>query len=52
MRLANRAGARYAVIIADRELETGAAQVKDMASGTQTTQPFEALAKYLVTRTS
>lgn len=52
MRLANRAAARYVVIVGDRELELGSAQVKNMTSGAQTVQPFETLTNYFATETS
>jgi histidyl-tRNA synthetase len=47
MQRANAAGARFAVIIGDAEVEAGAAQVKDLASGSQSAVAFEALAEAL-----
>ena len=44
---ANAAGARYAVIIGDSELEAGGAQVKDLESGAQTLVPFDRLAEFI-----
>ncbi|MFL6136883.1 MAG: histidine--tRNA ligase [Frankiaceae bacterium] len=36
MRAADRSGARWAVVVGDRDLEAGVAQVKDLVSGDQT----------------
>jgi histidyl-tRNA synthetase len=47
MQRANAAGARFAVIIGDAEVEAGAAQVKDLASGSQSAVAFDALAEAL-----
>ncbi len=44
MARADAAGARYAVIIGDSEVEAGAAQVKDLLSGKQEAIAFDALA--------
>ena len=44
MQRANSSGARYAVIIGDSEVEAGAAQIKDLASGEQRAVAFDALA--------
>jgi len=44
MARADAAGARYAVIIGDSEVEAGAAQVKDLRSGKQEAIAFDALA--------
>lgn len=41
---ANRAGARFAVIVGDNELETGLAAVKDLDAGTQSDVAFDDLA--------
>ncbi len=44
---ADAAGARYALIIGDSEVEAGAAQVKDLQSGNQEAIAFDALAAAL-----
>ena len=41
MKAANRSGARYAVIVGDRDLEAGVAQVKDLGSGEQQSVPLD-----------
>ncbi|WP_174554139.1 histidine--tRNA ligase [Microtetraspora fusca] len=40
MKAADRSGARYALILGDRDLESGAAQVKDMTTAEQTAVPI------------
>ena len=35
MKAADRSGARFAVIVGDRDLESGEAQIKDLTSGEQ-----------------
>ena len=47
MARADAAGARCAVIIGDSEVEAGAAQVKDLATGEQRAVPFASLAEAL-----
>ena len=47
MQRANAAGARFAVIIGDSEVDAGSAQVKDLASGSQSAVAFDALAEAL-----
>ena len=47
---ADRLGARYAVVIGDNELETGAATLKDMAKGQQTEVRFDELIDELKSR--
>jgi histidyl-tRNA synthetase len=47
MELANKLGARYAVIIGDNEIATGAYAVKDMLTGEQTSVPREEIAAKL-----
>ncbi|RJK96786.1 histidine--tRNA ligase [Vallicoccus soli] len=49
MKAADRSGAAYAVILGDRDLEAGAAQVKHLASGEQTAVPLDDLVPHLVT---
>jgi histidyl-tRNA synthetase len=44
---ANAAGARFALIIGDSELEAGGAQVKDLETGEQSLVPFDKLAQAL-----
>jgi histidyl-tRNA synthetase len=45
MAKADAAGARFAIIIGDSEVEAGAAQVKNLESGEQNAVPFRALAE-------
>ena len=40
MKAADRSGARYAVVIGERDLEGGTAQLKDLASGDQVAVPL------------
>ena len=40
MKAADRSGARYAVVIGDRDLETDSAQLKDLGEGEQVTVPL------------
>ncbi len=47
MQRANAAGARYAVIIGDSELDAGGAQVKNLATGEQQLVTFDQLAEAL-----
>jgi len=47
MARADAAGARFAVIIGDSEIQAGAAQLKDLQSGEQQAVPFAALAEAL-----
>src|SRR5262245_42960311 len=44
---ADAAGARFAIIIGDSEVEAGAVQVKDLTTGEQSAVPFGALAEAL-----
>lgn len=50
MREADRQDADYTVIVGDRELEEGAATLKEMASGDQTDVPFDRLPETLSER--
>jgi len=50
MRAADRSGAAYAVVLGGRDLEAGAAQVKDLRSGEQTAVPLDELVKTLEER--
>ena len=44
MKAADRSGAAYAVVVGERDLEAGVAQVKDLASGEQIALPWDGLA--------
>jgi histidyl-tRNA synthetase len=44
---ANEAGATYALIVGDDELDRGEAQLKNLTSGEQRSVPFEVVAKVL-----
>ena len=50
MRGADRSGARFTVVLGDRDLDAGAAQCKDMASGEQVAMPLDRLAGDLLGR--
>ena len=50
MKSANRAEARYAVILGEAELETGQATVRDMAQSEQSEVPMESLLAWLLER--
>jgi histidyl-tRNA synthetase len=50
MKAADRSGAAYAVVLGERDLEAGVAQVKDLASGEQTALPWDGLAADLQRR--
>ena len=43
MKAADRSGARYAVVLGDRDLAVGTAQLKDLRDGTQTAVPLDDL---------
>ena len=43
MKAADRSGAAYAVVVGDRDLEDGVAQLKDLSSGDQTAVPLTEL---------
>ncbi len=47
MKAADRSGASYAVVVGDRDLESGVAQVKDLRSGEQAAVPLAELAARL-----
>ncbi|MEZ5116922.1 MAG: histidine--tRNA ligase [Candidatus Nanopelagicales bacterium] len=47
MKAADRSGAAHTVILGDRDLESGTAQVKDMTTGEQTAVPLDGLADRL-----
>jgi histidyl-tRNA synthetase len=47
MKAADRSGARYAVVLGERDLESGTAQLKDLASGEQLTVALTDLASTL-----
>ncbi|MED4877265.1 His/Gly/Thr/Pro-type tRNA ligase C-terminal domain-containing protein, partial [Anoxybacillus geothermalis] len=51
LKAADRLGASFVAMIGDEELESGAATVKDMASGEQMKVPFGELAHVLAKRT-
>jgi histidyl-tRNA synthetase len=44
---ADRAGARYVVVVGDRELESGQFRVRDMESGRETDVPVDDLVGFL-----
>ena len=48
MKSADRSGAPYAVVLGERDLEAGVAQVKDLASGEQKPVPLADLTSYLL----
>ena len=50
MKAADRSGAAYAVVLGDRDLEAGTAQVKDLHTGEQTPVPLDALVPTLKER--
>jgi histidyl-tRNA synthetase len=52
MKGADRSGARFAVIVGDRDLDAGAAQVKELATGDQTEIAMESLVERLVEQLS
>jgi histidyl-tRNA synthetase len=43
MKAADRSGARLAILLGDRDLEAGSAQLKDLASGEQEPVPLDEL---------
>ena len=47
MKAADRSGATYALVLGDRDLDAGAAPVKDLRTGEQTTVALDALIPYL-----
>ena len=47
MKAADRSGAAYAVVLGERDLEAGEAQLKDLAAHTQTAVPLDALVETL-----
>lgn len=47
MKAANSSGARFALVLGDRELEAGTVVVRDMVSGEQDTTPIEGLVQRL-----
>jgi histidyl-tRNA synthetase len=50
MRAADRSGARYAVVVGERDLDAGVVQVKDMATGDQVAVPRGDVVAHLVGR--
>ncbi|WP_055481937.1 histidine--tRNA ligase [Sphaerimonospora mesophila] len=52
MKAADRSGARYAVILGDRDIEAGAVQVKDLTTADQTAVPFAEVVDVLKGRLS
>jgi histidyl-tRNA synthetase len=52
MKAADRSGATFAVVVGDRDLADGVAQVKEMSTGEQTELALEGLADELVNRLS
>ena len=47
MKGADRSGARWAVVVGDRDLEVGVAQLKDLSNGEQTAVPLSQLLEHL-----
>jgi histidyl-tRNA synthetase len=47
MKAADRSGARYAVVLGDRDLEAGVAQVKDLRDASQSAVPLDTLVPHL-----
>ena len=47
MKAADRSGARWAIVVGDRDLEAGVAQLKDLTDGTQTAVPLTDLLEKL-----
>ncbi len=47
MKGADRSGARFAVVLGERDLEAGVAQVKDLSSGEQTAVPLDDIPNHL-----
>ncbi|GAB3149085.1 histidine--tRNA ligase [Microbispora hainanensis] len=47
MKAADRSGARYALILGDRDIEAGAVQVKDLTTADQTAVPFAEVVQFL-----
>jgi histidyl-tRNA synthetase len=50
MKSADRSGARYAVVLGERDLAAGVAQVKDLGTGAQTAVPLDDVVTDVVTR--
>jgi histidyl-tRNA synthetase len=50
MKSADRSGARYAVVLGERDLAAGVAQVKDLGTGDQTAVPLDDVVTDVVTR--
>ncbi|WP_168220625.1 histidine--tRNA ligase [Streptomyces sp. RFCAC02] len=50
MKAANRSGARYAVVLGERDIAEGVAQVKDLESGDQVAVPLDGLVADLAAR--
>jgi histidyl-tRNA synthetase len=48
MKAADRSGARYAVVLGERDLEAGTAAVKDLVSGEQQSVPLDGVLDHLV----
>jgi histidyl-tRNA synthetase len=47
MKAADRSGARWAVVVGDRDLEAGVVQLKDLSNGEQTAVPLPDLLEKL-----
>lgn len=47
MKAADRSGARYALILGDRDIEAGTAQVKDLTTADQTAVPLAEVVEFL-----
>ena len=48
MKAADRSGARYALVLGDRDLDAGTVGVKELASGEQRSVPLDAVVDELV----
>ena len=47
MKAADRSGASHAVVVGERDLEAGVAQVKDLSTGEQTAVPLDDLVAHI-----
>ena len=50
MKAADRSGAKYAIVLGERDLDEGVAQVKDLRTGEQTPIPIADVVKELCAR--
>jgi histidyl-tRNA synthetase len=47
MKAADRSGARFAIVLGERDLAAGEAQVKELATGEQVSVPLDRLVEHL-----